>query len=126
MDVSDMLIRKDRLLSSMKITFQLEMSDKRKKDQYLDSLLIDDRSQLKGQNSIVVEFWNSPVNYKGYKMSKSKLILFGLQPISDILIKQIESVVYMKYGAKIYKLIITDDFMPFQIISSDALINKIK
>ena len=117
-EVSDVMIKKDKLLSTSHITFQVASLEKRKKEMYLDSLLIDDRTQIKYQSQLIVEFWNSPINYKGYKMSKSKLVLFGLEPIDDVIVKQIENSVYLKYGNRIYRLNFTDDFMPFQAINN--------
>lgn len=124
MDVSDVMIRKDKMLSTYKISFLAGSLDKRKKDQYLDSLLIDDRTQSKSQGQLIVEFWNSPLNYRGYKMSKSKLILFGLDPTDEVLVKQVESTIYMKYENLFFRLSYTDVFMPLQQVSNEALLKR--
>jgi len=29
---------------------------------------------------IIVEFWESPIDYQGYRLNKTKLILFGINP----------------------------------------------
>ena len=123
-DVSDVMIRKDKMLSTCKIPFLAGYLDKRKKEQYLDSLLIDDRTQSKSQGQLIVEFWNSPLNYRGYKMSKSKLILFGLEPTDDVVVKQVESAIYMKYGNLFFRLCYTDVFMPLQQVTNEALLKR--
>lgn len=37
--------------------------------------------------SMMVEFWESPVNYKGYRLGKDKMILFGIIPDGVNLVK---------------------------------------
>ena len=77
---NDVVVRKDELLSTK--TLEVLNLDPVAKMNGKDSLLQkvsgikDDRSTSK--QYLNIEFWSSPLNYKGYKMSKYKLILYGV------------------------------------------------
>ncbi|MEI7596201.1 MAG: hypothetical protein WCK02_10675 [Bacteroidota bacterium] len=119
-DNQEIIVKKDVLLKALKLYIYNALSaDKRKKDNYLDSLLIDDHYSNKSQDIMVVEFWQSPVNYKGYKMSRTKLVLFGLEPLDNMMLKYIDGTMYLKYGIKYFKLSYSDEFQPYQLILND-------
>jgi hypothetical protein len=65
-------------------------------------------------DTFTVEFWVSPIHYKGYKMSKNKLLLFGIENIEDVKLYRVNNVIYMRYGESLYPLSFTYDFMPYQ------------
>lgn len=67
-------------------------------------------------DQIIVEYWSSPIDYKGYKMSKNKLVLYGIDYainheivldenififyMTDFYIELKESPVFTKYNYK--------------------------
>lgn len=65
-------------------------------------------------SDVLVEFWVSPINYKGYKMSKNKLILFGIEEPDAVKLFRLNDLLYMKYGNEFYRLMNTYDFLAFQ------------
>ncbi len=84
-------VRKDELLLVKDIVFNTD------KDLLLDSLM---GVTNKGQEtvSVTVEFWESPINFRGYKRSPKKIIIFGAKNHENVEFK-------MKNG----KLIMTDN-----------------
>jgi hypothetical protein len=64
--------------------------------------------------SLTVEFWVSPINYRGYKMSKNRLILFGIEEPDAIKLYRSNDALYMKYGAEFFRLVNTYDFLAYQ------------
>ena len=97
----DIIVRKDELLSTK--TFEvINLNPSANRTNAKDSLLQkvsgikDDKNN--SQQFFNIELWQSPLNYKGYKMSKYKIILYGIES-SD--------------GLKIVKL---DDIIPYKII----------
>jgi len=64
--------------------------------------------------SYEVEFWVSPINYRGYKMSKNKLLLFGIEEPDGVKLYRLNDAIYMSYFKDIYRLNNTLDFMPYQ------------
>ena len=61
-----------------------------------------------------VEFWVSPINYRGYKMSKNKLILFGIDEPEAVKLYRVKDALYMSYLKDYYRLNTSFDFMSYQ------------
>jgi|SRR6185436_10072030 len=122
----DIVIKKDQLL----ITAALPVNEKpaEQKSQEADpatgttqnvaeklnpaaGLPVDERT---GSTLLQVEFWVSPVNYRGYKMSKNKLILFGIEEPDAVKLFRLSDNLYMKYGNDFFRLVNTFDFLSYQ------------
>lgn len=77
-DSGDYVVLRDKLLTSKNIN----IFQKAKQDQSQASDILIDRintDQFFGDR-ISVEFWESPIDYQGYRLNKTKLILFGINP----------------------------------------------
>lgn len=124
----DVIVRKDELLSTK--TLEVINMDPVAKMNGKDSLLQkvsgikDDRNSSK--QFINIEFWSSPLNYKGYKMSKYKLILYGVASPEGMKIFKLDDVVYLKNASFIYRLDTTGDFKPYERISDESIISRLK
>jgi len=62
---------------------------------------------------INVEFWESPINFSGYKLSKSKLIIYGLSPQLDYQIYKRNESYYLIFHSITYELFETEEFSQF-------------
>jgi len=62
---------------------------------------------------INVEFWESPINFSGYKLSKSKLVIYGLSPQLGYELLKKDKVYYLKFHSITYELYETEDFKQF-------------
>lgn len=124
----DVIVRKDELLSTK--TLEVINMDPVAKMNGKDSLLQkvsgikDDRNSSK--QFINIEFWSSPLNYKGYKMSKYKLILYGVASPEGLKIFKLDDVVYLKNAAFVYRLDTSGDFKPYERISDESIISRLK
>ncbi len=77
----DIVIERDQLLSSevMKVRALKKQNPKVKSDSLVDSLRAGLNIQPQVEPEYVeIEFWKSPLNYRGYKLSKSKIVIYGL------------------------------------------------
>ena len=54
-------------------------------------------------NMFFVEFWKTPLNSKGYRMTRNRVILYGLSDFSSITIYKVEDNFYLKYDDVVYK-----------------------
>ena len=68
-----------------------------------------------------VEFWVSPVNYKGYKLASKKLVLFGIEEPDAVKLYFVENKLMMKYGQDYFKLIPSEEFISFSMIKNTDL-----
>jgi hypothetical protein len=93
----------------------------------IDSLLTDNKSksQNKNKNTLRVEFWKSPINYKGYKISVNKLIIFGIDQFDMISFKMMNNVLFMKYMSDYYQIDKTIDFKPLVLLNNSQLISQL-
>jgi hypothetical protein len=78
------------------------------------------------QNEYIVEFWLSPVNYEGYKMSKNKIILFGIELPDAVKLYRVNDVLYMNHLKSYYRLEITSEFKPYVRVKETDLPTALK
>ena len=125
---NDVIVRKDELLSTK--TLEVINMDPVAKMNGKDSLLQkvsgikDDRNPSK--QFLNIEFWSSPLNYKGYKMSKYKLILYGVASPEGLKIFKLDDVVYLKSASFVYRLDASGDFKPYERITDESIISRLK
>lgn len=112
----------DQLLFSrqVKIGGYSENSNKR-----LDSLLIDDKYSETNKGLLKVEFWQSPINYSGYKWANNKLILFGFYDFESVKISFVDGEYFLHYGTLYYLLESTNTFRNMTLIQDEAMIKKL-
>ena len=126
--MDDVVVRKDELLSTKTLeVLNLDPVDKMtSKDSLLQKVsgIKDDRSSSK--QYVNVEFWASPLNYKGYKMSKYKLVLYGIASSEGLKLYKLDDVTYLKNAAFIYRLDAFGDFKAYERITDESIITKLK
>ena len=72
-----------------------------------------------------VEFWQSPLNFKGYKMSKGKIILYGINSTAPVRLVKWDDSYYLLSSPNVYKVIYTDDYKPFEKVVDKTVLKKI-
>jgi hypothetical protein len=129
-DLEEVIIERDRLLEALPfqiINLNLLSASEKTADSLLQKVsgVKDDRNSER--NLITVELWKSPLNYKGYKMSKTKLVVYGLQNIDGFKLYKLDGVVYAKLtSSTVYRLEQTYDYKPYQQVHDEAILNKLK
>lgn len=125
----NIIIRKDELLSIK--TIELKNLDPPESMSHADSLLEkvseirEDRSNSQ-KRSMQIEFWKSPLNYKGYKLSKYNVILYGLTDTENLKIYTLNGVLYMKNTSAVYKLEYNADFKPYERVTDELITSSLK
>ncbi len=107
----------DIKVSQDELIFAMLAYPKGKKDNFdcssnnkLDSVLVNNIHKNR-KEGLYVEFWLSPLNYKGYRLSKATLILYGFYEYNTINLRYTEDgFIELKYKEKTYNLQCTDDF----------------
>ena len=72
-----------------------------------------------------VEFWKTPLNSKGYRMAKNRIMLYGFSDFSSINIYKVDDTFYLKSEEQVYKLSGSADFMPMEKVNDSELLTKI-
>lgn len=124
----NLIVRKDELLSTKTVDV-INLNPVTKltaKDSLLQKVsgIKEDKSYYK--QFLNIEFWSSPLNYKGYKMSKYKLVVYGIASAEGIKLYNLDEVIYLKSASFVYRLDSSGDFKPYERITDEAVINKLK
>ena len=75
---------------------------------------------------LTVEFWKSPLNYRGYKYSRNKLVIFGLETGDIESIFKTENSTYLKSSIGLFRLETSTDFRQMERVTDESLISKMQ
>ncbi len=120
----DMVIKKDQMLISFSLPVIEKSPEKKMQEngtQNATENVVQKLNPAAGvpeeetvASVVETEFWVSPVNYRGYKMSKNKLILFGIEEPAAVKLYRLNDALYMKYGNDFFHLNSTFEFLSYQ------------
>lgn len=72
-----------------------------------------------------VEYWKSPLNYRGYKFSKNKLLVYGIEYLDKGSIFRWKENFYFRANGIVYELEKTPEFRPYEIVNNPDLLRLI-
>jgi hypothetical protein len=124
-EMNDIQVRKDELLNILSVP--LKDLDQVTPVKTSDSLLqkFEGTPVTPEKKFYSVEFWKSPINYRGYKMIRNKIVLFGIQPSDPIELKKLENKIYLKHNQFYYPLKQTDEFDAYKAIEDELKIKQL-
>jgi hypothetical protein len=124
----EIVVRKDELITTRTLeVFNLSPVAKMNgKDSLLQKVSGIKEDKSGGKQMINIELWSSPLNYKGYKMSKYKLVLYGLSTMDGIKLYKLDDVIYLKNASIVYRLDPVSDFKAYERITDEQVLNKLK
>ena len=68
-------------------------------------------------SDIIVQFWESPINYSGYKYAGNKLLVYGLEYYPEQLkLYRLNNQLFMSYLDKQYEINVQHDFKAFTVV----------
>lgn len=75
---------------------------------------------------LTVEFWKSPLNYRGYKFSRNKLVIFGLETGDIESIFRSDNTTYLKSSIGLFRIEPSTDFRQMERVTDESLISKMQ
>jgi hypothetical protein len=72
---------------------------------------------------LVVEFWKTPLNSKGYKMSRNKIVLYGL-PEQNVDVVKLNDSYYLKNNNLVYKLSYSNEFRKMERVNETSILDR--
>jgi hypothetical protein len=121
----DIVVRRDELLETK--TIELVFLDAKSKTNKSDSLLkLMENASNTDKTLYKIEFWKSPINYRGFKMIRNNIIAFGLEINELVKLFSFEQQIYLKQGNSVYKLYQTTDFQPFYKVNEESIIKLMR
>lgn len=72
-----------------------------------------------------VEFWRTPLNSKGYRMTRNRVVLYGISDFSSLTLYKVDDNFYIKNDEIVYKISSGTEFKPMEIVRDNELLTKI-
>lgn len=72
-----------------------------------------------------VEFWRTPLNSKGYRMTRNRVVLYGISDFSSLTLYKVDDNFYIKNDEIVYKISSGTEFKPMEIVKDNDLLAKI-
>ncbi len=135
---SELVVKKDQMLISLSLSVQEDTDKKekagRKKIKANKDTSLSEKTagllnpaagleQVKVDNNpsqkMQVEFWVSPINYRGYKWHHNKIILFGMDEPDAVRLFRIDGKLYMHYMNDYYLIEPAEDFTSYQPVNEN-------
>ena len=112
---SEPIVRQDERFDVRALLIQ-DFSDSIPQVTRIDSLLAEaaDIHADPVVTALNTEFWRSPLNYRGYRMGKNQLLLYGVYQPDSVQLWRFEERLLLVTPGAVYRLDPTDDFQPFR------------
>jgi len=120
----NIIVRRDELVESKIV--ELIFLDGKLKGTKSDSLLKVMENTGVEKSQFKIEFWKSPINYKGFKMIRNNIIAFGLETGESSKLYSYEQQYYFKQGNSVYKIYQTSDFESFSKVTDDSILKLMR
>jgi hypothetical protein len=72
-----------------------------------------------------VEFWRTPLNSRGYRMTRNRVVLYGISDFSSLTLYKVDDNFYIKNDEIVYKISSGTEFKPMEIVRDTDLLAKI-
>lgn len=118
----NIVVLKDQLVSSVQVPVIQVLMTSRTGADTLNRKGQTQKPMLSGPNPFHVEFWQSPLNYKGYQLGKNKLILYGLNESEQLHLFSWNGGLFLKVQEQFVRLDRKGEFKSFEKITDPALL----
>lgn len=116
------VVLKDQLVSSVQVPVTQVLMTGRTGADSLNKKGQPQKNAPTGPNPFPVEFWQSPLNYKGYQLGKNKLILYGLNESEKLQLFLWNGGLFLKVQEQFVRLERKGEFKSFEKITDPTLL----
>ena len=127
-DDSDIVVMTNELISVLPVRLRNKDTNAvSKTSQTTDSAIasMSEVTEAKQASDYRIEFWKSPLNYKGYKMSMGKIVLYGIDPDIPVNLTLEGGVYYLQVSHGFYHVDFTDDYKPFEKVTDKEILKTL-
>ncbi len=118
--IDSLVVNQEEIIIAREVLLSAEMFEIINRDttsapmSLADSLLSDDLNleTESVQRQLTVEKWQSPLNYRGYKLNNNKLVLYGFDMEEVVEIEKIDNRIRMTTTNQMYQLDYTEELLP--------------
>lgn len=111
----------DKLIAASRIQVVEVIAENAKKDTI--------RNAKKNLSVYAIEYWQSPLNYRGYKTQKNKIILYGLNKDESLKLLRVKDRLYLKFQNQYSAIDNYTDYHSFEKVFDQqtlSLLNSVK
>ena len=80
--------------------------------------------QNRSGDFMMIEFWKTPLNSKGYKMSRNKLVLYGAN-VQDLDVVKLDNNFYLKNNNSAYRLEYSNEFKRMEAVTEREILARL-
>jgi hypothetical protein len=73
----------------------------------------------------MIEFWKTPLNSKGYKMTRNRVLIYGIKENADLVMVKLDDDYYLKNNSEVYHLNYSTEFKPMEKVNESSLLQKL-
>lgn len=117
----DINLAVDQLLSSKTIKI-INLNESESNDSLAQSLA---GVNSNSYDSYVIEYWKTPLNSKGYRFMKNKIMLYGFTDHNNVLLYQLLGRYFIKSFEVVYEIQQTSEFQPFLKVNNPEVLSKL-
>jgi hypothetical protein len=81
--------------------------------------------ELPPSNLYFVEFWKTPLNSRGYRFTRNKILLYGFADFTNVVLYSLDNAYYLKNGDQVYRLFYSPEFKKLERVVDNDLLAKI-
>jgi hypothetical protein len=122
---NNIVVVKDQMISIKEIPLSKKDIQNEAEENKVSSVLTDNNDNSPSKK-LLIEFWKSPLNYKGYKMSEDKLIIYGIEDTELAKFIYFNNTLYLEYSDQFYRFDNSEKFRSLSRITNSSLINQLK
>ena len=89
-----------------------------------DSPTVSD-SLSRNEDPFFLEFWKTPLNTKGYKFTRNRILLYGFVDFSSILLFELNRTFYIRSNDQVYKIEPSAGFSPLEKVNDSELLARL-
>lgn len=128
-NTEEIVIKRDEFILAVPIdVINLDFKGGQKNQQKSDSLLAQNSGIKENKDGngearfkFEIEYWQSPINYRGYRLGVNKFVLFGMDPDEPVNAYFWKGNYYLKWRENYYLLKENEGFQPFEKVSQPEL-----
>jgi hypothetical protein len=120
----DIIVKRDELIESRVV--KLTVINRNVAKGKTDSLIHVFQGSSSQSPEYRIEFWHSPINYRGFKFIRNAIVTFGLDPNESSRLFLLDDSIYLKHGISVYRLFMTEKFEPFSKVIDENLIKQLR
>lgn len=131
---ADIVVRKDQLLLTLNLTPQVVGGANGSTVAPTGSLAESAAKKMNPQAGLVVpadkdgefpvEFWESPVNYHGYRWDNNTLMLYGIDQPDKVRLYRLDRRLFLRSGTELFEIVPAADFMPYRPLKDPEILSQ--